>query len=282
MEEAVLQRFAIIVNNDKEAARRLSLEIKSFLTERAREVTVFDSRDVYPDLKEMDLAISLGGDGTVLSAARLAAPWGVPVFPVNLGTLGFMTEANPESWSQELLAILDQSIAPYGRLMLQVQVWRGGSCVFQSAALNEAVVSGGGISKILSLEVQLKTQSLGTYRADGIIVATPTGSTAYSMAAGGPILSPDMDALILNPICPFSLSHRPLVLPGWEQISAGIGEQRTTVLLTVDGQIEFLLASSDEVRISAAPFRAQILGPHHRNFYDVLKTKLNWSGGPDA
>ena len=166
--------------------------------------------------------------------------------------------------------------------MIQVQVWRKEACVFQSAALNEAVVSGSGISKILNLDIRLKQAGLGSYRADGIIVSTPTGSTAYSMAAGGPILSPDMDALILNPICPFSLSHRPLVLPGWEVVHAGIGTQRTGVLLTVDGQIEFALETDDEVRIQAAPFRAQILGPHHRNFYDVLKTKLNWAGGHDA
>jgi len=234
-------------------------------------------------LRDVDFAISLGGDGTVLSTARMLSRFGVPIFPVNLGSFGFITEVGAEDWREDLSQFLEGKLPVFGRLMFQVQVLRKELVVFQESALNEAVISGGGISKLLRLNVSLRNGSLGLYRADGMIIATPTGSTAYSLAAGGPILQPELEAIILNPICPFTLSHRPIVLPGWEEVCVRVDEgQRTSVILTIDGQLDFPLLEGDDIRVSAAPFKAQILCSHKRSFYEVLKHKLNWSGGPDA
>jgi NAD+ kinase len=149
--------------------------------------------------------------------------------------------------------------------------------------LNDAVISASGISKIVKLSVRLSDTPLGRYRADGIIVATPTGSTAYSAAAGGPILHPEMDAMILNPICPFTLSHRPIVVPHDEEIVVEVEEeQRTGLMMTVDGQSEFPLKPDDRIVIRASEEKARIVRSNKRTFYEVLRTKLNWSGGPDA
>ena len=169
------------------------------------------------------------------------------------------------------------------RLMIQGRVRRAGKEEFRTLALNDAVISGAGISKILSLTAYLSRTTIGRYRADGMIVATPTGSTAYSAAAGGPILHPEIDAMILNPICPFTLSHRPLVLPGGETVRILVDpQQRTEVILTLDGQIDFPLKPEDEVLIERAEKPARIFYSKKRNFYEVLRTKLNWAGGPDA
>ena len=280
-----MHRSIIILNYDKPQVLQVATQMEAFFSKRDIESFRIGVKDCSSciDLRDVDLAVVLGGDGTVLSAARMVSPFGIPIFPVNLGTLGFITEVSPEDWPSDLELCLSDGLGSFGRLMFQVQVLRGDTVILKESALNEVAVSGGGISKLLRLGVTLKTSNLGTYKADGMIVATPTGSTAYSMAAGGPILQPDMEAMILNPICPFTLSHRPIVLPGWEQVSIQVeAGQRTSIIATVDGQIEMNLSEGDVVRVSAAPYKAQIFGSNKRSFYDVLRYKLNWSGGTDA
>lgn len=234
-----------------------------------------------------DLAFCLGGDGTVLFAARTIAPLGAPIFPINIGTLGFIAVVHPDQWREVFEEWRLGRLGVSRRLMLDITVNRRSANAVTACCLNDAVISTSGIAKLIRLEVSSmggvpdgKTMSLGHYRSDGLIVATPTGSTAYSVAAGGPILDPEIDALIINPICPFTLSNRPIVVPAGETIIVEVeAEQRSGVLLTVDGQRSFPLEPGDRVFIRKAPREAKIVASDRQGFYRALQTKLNWSGG---
>jgi NAD+ kinase len=280
-----LNLVLIIANKLKTQAHTLADEISKFLEEKGIESHVhYLSRDTELTLeKTPNLAITLGGDGTVLYASRKLAPLGVPILPINLGKFGFITEVGQQDWRKDLNHHIATSLRQGERLMLSTCINRNGTCVNESWALNDAVISGSGISKLINLTVHYGETMLGSYRADGIIIATPTGSTAYSMAAGGPILSPMMDAILINPICPFTLSHRPLVLPVLEDIRIQVAaNQKTDILLTIDGQESVPLIEGDEIIVKQAPKKARILFSDQRNFYDVLRSKLNWSGGTHA
>jgi NAD+ kinase len=280
-----LRRTLIVVNPDKDDAASVLEEVRSFLSLRSVESEVVSHSgegEVFPP-GDFDLLFSLGGDGTVLFSARLAAPRGIPIFPINLGRLGFIAEIGRGEWESCLECYLAGTIKPTERLMLAIEVLRGRETIAKEIALNDAVVSASGIAKIITLKVELSGVPLGGYRADGVIVSTPTGSTAYSLAAGGPILNPTLEAMLINPICAFSLSNRPLVVPDTELIEIKVDRrQRSAVNLTVDGQVLVALEPEDIVRISASPFRARILPAGKLLFYDVLRAKLNWSGGHDA
>ena len=233
-----------------------------------------------------DVAISLGGDGTVLYAARTMSPHGVPVFPVNLGTFGFLAGVQPHGWEDIFRLWLDQKAALSRRLMLELSLERDNKEILLGCCLNDVVISASGIAKVINLRVSYSEPGesgfvkLGTYRSDGLIVSTPTGSTAYSVAAGGPIVDPELEALILNPICPFTLSHRPMVLPAEERVLVEVEEdQRSGVLLTADGQITKKLKSGDRIFLKKAPYPCLLIASGRRNFYSALKTKLSWGGG---
>jgi NAD+ kinase len=282
-----INRVILFINFLKKDAGNLAARIGEILKSRNVEVQSFSSENGDgPKIEgHYDLAFSLGGDGTVLYAARAMAPLGVPIIPVDLGTLGFIAEVPPGSWALVLEQWIRGTAGISRRLMLEVAVERQGKTVKTAACLNDAVISASGIAKLIRLEVQSETypredlMRLGRYRADGLIVATPTGSTAYSMAAGGPILDPELEALIINPVCPFTLSHRPLVLPAREPVIVKIDEeQRSGVLLTVDGQITEALEPGDKIRIRQAPWQVQLVFSERKAFYRALSTKLNWSG----
>lgn len=279
-----VQSILIIANVGKPGARATSDEIERVCGEEGIAAHTFHYEGVAHDLpgtNDYDLAITLGGDGTVLFASRVLAGHGVPILPVNLGEFGFISEVGRHEWRQALRSYLDGEIGVGSRLVVDVTLHRKGREVCSFRGLNDAVVTSGGISRMVQLSVDLSNQTLGIYRADGVIVATPTGSTAYSAAAGGPILHPEMDALILNPICPFTLSHRPIVLPPDEEVRITVvPHQRTEVALTVDGQSLTRLEEGDAVTVRAAAERARIVRSDRRTFYEVLRSKLNWSGGP--
>jgi len=235
------------------------------------------------ELRDIDLAISLGGDGTILSSARLAAPYDIPILPVNLGDFGFITEVAQNEWEQVFEKYQQGFLGISKHIMVDVRVIRNGVETAAFTGLNDAVISAAGISKLVRLYLSISSTEVGKYRADGIIIATPTGSTAYSASAGGPILDPEMEAMIINPICPFTLSNRPLVIQGDSHIFITVQEeQRTDVILTVDGQETFELLPNDTVEIVQAAKKALIIRSDKRNFFEVLRSKLNWSGGPDA
>lgn len=279
-----IRKVLIIANLEKDDAGIVAEEIRSYLSSQGIQVAVFNfrGRPAQPRLADYDLAFSLGGDGTVLFSARILSYSEIPILAVNLGEFGFITEVQRKEWKNAFEQYRDGMLGVGERLMINVSVRRKDREIAQYTGLNDTVISAGGISKLIRLSVRLGDSPVGRYRADGIIVATPTGSTAYSAAAGGPILHPEMEAMILNPICPFTLSHRPLVVPGNELICIDVEEpQRAEVILTVDGQTMFPLLPQDEVEIASAPTKARIIRSDIRTFYEVLRSKLNWSGEPN-
>jgi NAD+ kinase len=202
---------------------------------------------------------------------------------VNLGDFGFITEISSSEWLDALTSYLDGRLSVSRRIMFDAQLRRGEKTLQTFSGLNDAVVRAGDFARIIALRVHLANTYVARYRADGLIVATPTGSTAYSMSAGGPILHPEMDAFILNPICPFTLSNRPIVIPGDEICSLEVEEvQRTEIVLVIDGQESCKLEPKDRVIFSRSDKRTLIIQSNKRNFYEVLRSKLNWAGEPNA
>lgn len=281
----MIQKALVVVNHKKNASKKLVDEIQRHLEGLGIESysTSFDGDLSAIDFGSIDLVISLGGDGTVLFTAGLVAANNIPILAVNLGDFGFITEVSQTEWHDVFEKFRNGEVGLSPRLMLRVSVLREGMNVASYTGLNDCVISSAGISKIIRFRVGLKEDELGEYRADGVIVATPTGSTAYSLAAGGPILDPELEAMIINPICPFTLSNRPIVVPGDEEIRVSLKQQqRTDIILTVDGQKSFTLQPEDVVEIVRAREKALIIRSDTRTFYEVLRTKLKWSGGPDA
>lgn len=282
--EKKIRGVLIAVNEFKQEAQEALAEARSFFSARgvAVKVAAVGSQS-RPDLRGMDLAVSFGGDGTLLYCARLLAGKNIPILAVNLGDFGFITEISKHEWKEALGKFLAGRLEISRRIMLAAQVRRRGATAAEFMSLNDAVVRTSGTPKIIRLQVFVSGTYIGRYRADGVIVATPTGSTAYSMSAGGPILHPEMAALILIPICPFTLSNRPIVIPYDEQVEIVIEEkQRTDLFLTVDGQESFLLLPGDRVVLGKTAEEALIIQSDQRNFYEVLRSKLNWAGEPNA
>jgi NAD+ kinase len=278
-----LERAILFINPKKEHAQALGELVRAELSRRniLCDVFPFEGKVGFRTGSGYRIAFSLGGDGTVLYAARIMAPLEVPVFPVNLGTLGFIAAIRAEEWLEVFESWLGGTAGVSRRLMLEAVVQRKGREVFRGICLNDMVVSASGIAKIIGLRVSSAGMSLGEYRSDGLIAATPTGSTAYSVAAGGPILDPELEALIINPICPFTLSHRPMVLPAGEPVTVEVGaEQRSGVLLTVDGQVTEALEPGDTILITRAPHPALLIASGRGSFYQALRTKLSWLGVP--
>lgn len=238
------------------------------------------SEDVPEDI---NFAISLGGDGTFLSCARAVAGRSIPILPIHLGNFGFITEITQEEWLEALEAWLSGRLEVEERMIVDVSVERKNTSLIQFSGINDAVVSASGISRIVRLSMQIGGFDVGRFLGDGMIFSTPTGSTAYSLASGGPIMVPSMSALILTPICPFSLSWRPMVIPDYDKIVVHIETgQRAELLLTVDGQETFPLKEKDKIVIMGRRNGVKIIKSDRRMFYEVVRTKLGWSGGPHA
>lgn len=226
--------------------------------------------------EKIDLLVVLGGDGTLLSAARALHRHPVPILAVNLGALGFLTSVTLE----ELYPVLEQTLAGKQsvteRMMLEAAVWRDGKAAEAHKALNDAVVTKSALARMLDFDVYVDKSHVGRYRADGLIVATPTGSTAYSLAAGGPIIHPDLDAFVITPICPHMLTNRPLVIPGAAQVEVDASAAEEPAYLTLDGQTGIQLGSTDRVTITKSPTKVKLVRPPNKTYYEILRNKLRW------
>jgi NAD+ kinase len=284
-----IKKILLLVNLRKTAARLLADEMAGEFCRRNVQVAVFTFNNGAGFKQEdgFDIAFSLGGDGTVLSAARLVAPLGVPILPINFGTLGFIAAVPPDEWEEVFGRWVRGDVGISQRLMLEFSLERRGTEIARGSCLNDVVISASGMAKVIRLQVETMFSKgairLGHYRSDGLIVATPTGSTAYSVAAGGPILDPEIEAIIINPICPFTLSNRPVVVPAHETVVVEVeAEQRSGILLTIDGQVTEALEPNDRIYIRRSPYSARLIAADRKEFYKVLRTKLSWSGGPDA
>ncbi len=222
------------------------------------------------------LVIVLGGDGTLLSVARIFAATGTPILSVNLGSLGFLTEVRLADLYTTLESWCDNCHNLDARIMLHSEVVRDGSSVKAFEALNEVVVSKGDIARMGEFTVELDGKKVARFRADGVIVSTPTGSTAYTLAANGPILTPDVDALVVTPICPHLLTLRPIVVRGDASLTIRVEGVPTQCLLTVDGQTGFELHLGDEVRCHRSEYTVNLVRLSESGFFDALRNKLSW------
>ncbi len=229
------------------------------------------------DLPDLDLLLTLGGDGTLLRGARQVARHGTPVLGVNFGHVGFLTSAAPE----ELVSSLDQALSGDiwldERMMLAVRAEApDGTLRGEFLAVNDVVLHKGGVARMIRLAVRANGQEVGSYSADGIILATPTGSTAYSLSAGGPVVAPSVDCIIATPICPHTLAVRPLVLPAEETVSVDVLTPSGDLLLTIDGQEDAQLAPGDCVVVRRAPWRVRLVRFPGQTFFSTLRRKLGW------
>lgn len=225
-----------------------------------------------------DIIIVLGGDGTMLSVARLVGGRGVPILGINLGGLGFITEVN----RNEVFGALEEALAGDSlieeRIMLTAAVYRHSEKVADFVVLNDAVINKGALARIIGLETYVDGLYVTSYRADGLIISTPTGSTAYSLSAGGPILYPTLNSVMVTPICPHTLTNRPLVLPDTVAIEVVLRAESEDVFLTLDGQVGFSLERDDRVTVRKSAFTTKLLIPRQRDYFQVLREKLKWGG----
>jgi NAD+ kinase len=224
---------------------------------------------------QVDLLIVLGGDGTLLSMARAVGDLGVPILGVNLGGLGFLTATTLDEMLPALETLLAGGMEIEERMMLSASLRRGGQSVGEYIALNDVVITKSAMSRIIDLSVTVGGRQAISYRADGLIISTPTGSTASTLSAGGPILFPTMDAVVLTPIAPHTLSNRPIVVPGAQRIEVALLIEQD-VMLTMDGQVGVPLRERDVVEVQKAAARIGLVRFPQKDFFSVLRTKLKW------
>ena len=225
-----------------------------------------------------ELIIGLGGDGTVLSTVRALGDNLRPIFGINLGTLGFLTCLGPADYRQAVQSIVAEKYLLSSRALLDVAIVRGGTSFEEHLGLNDAVISRGALSRLIRLETRVNGSLLTTYNADGLIVATPTGSTAYSLSAGGPLLTPESNVFAITPICPHTLTNRSVVVGDQTVIEVRLGKQEDEVYLTVDGQRGVAMQSDDLVRIRRADRSLLLAMMPDLPFLELARRKLKWSG----
>jgi NAD+ kinase len=226
--------------------------------------------------KSADLILVLGGDGTMIATARMMGDTEVPVLGVNYGGLGYLAEFRIEELYEALESILAGNYRLDRRVMLDVELLRGEEQVTRNRVLNDVVINKSALARIIEIEAYLSQQFVNSFRADGLIVSTPTGSTAYNLSAGGPVIFPSMNAVVITPICPFTLSNRPIVVPDDAYIELRLKTEQEDVALTLDGQVGFPLKIEDHVIIRKSQTTFNLVQPANRNYFDVLRDKLRW------
>ena len=223
-----------------------------------------------------DLVVVLGGDGTLISVARLIGAHEVPILGVNLGSLGFLTEITLD----ELCASVDRYLCGdykiSDRIMLHVAVVRNGSIIEEKRVLNDLVINKGALARIIDLETTINGNYLTTFKGDGLIISTPTGSTGYSLSANGPILYPELECFVITPICPHTLTNRPIVVASDSLVTVELKCIKEDVFLTLDGQVGVELKCGDEIRIRKAEKRTRLIISSSRDYFEILRTKLKW------
>lgn len=226
-------------------------------------------------IENSEVVLAMGGDGTILAAARLIGDSAIPLLGVNLGGLGFLAEVSTDNLYRRMESVLKGEAGIKKRMVLDARFQTSGR-VYHLNALNDVVIHRGGTSRIIKIELHVNQQYFNTYHADGLIIATPTGSTAYSLSSSGPILMPEMEAVILNPICPHTLTARPAVIPGDNQVTIRVLPGDHTISLTIDGQVQYELDDKTEITIRKASYHINSVSFPDSSFFDVLRKKLRW------
>jgi NAD+ kinase len=282
------QRIGIITKPNEPRAAELAAriaewaaahEINLFVNDRVKDLPPgtfsASARDIADNC---EVLVALGGDGTMIATARLVSGRGTPVLGVNLGTLGYLTEFAVEDVIPALEAVVRGEYEVDHRMMLDWRVMRDGDQVGAGTALNDVVVNKSALARIIDIDCTVGNYYVTTYRADGLIIATPTGSTAYNLSAGGPIIAPGVEAVAIAPICPHTLTNRPLVLPHQAEIRLRINTREQEVMLTSDGQTGMPLMSDDRVEIRKSAKTFNTISAKDRDYFDILRNKLKWSG----
>jgi NAD+ kinase len=223
-----------------------------------------------------DLMLVLGGDGTMIATARMIGDREVPVLGVNYGGLGYLAEFRIEELYHALESILSGNFRLDKRVMLDVELKRRDESITRKRVLNDVVINKSALARIIEIEAYLNQHFVNSFRADGLIISTPTGSTAYNLSAGGPVIFPSMNAVVITPICPFTLSNRPIVVPDNATIELLLKTAQEEVTLTLDGQVGFELNVEDRVVIRKSSVTFNLVQPSNRNYFDVLRDKLRW------
>ncbi|MBN1355577.1 NAD(+)/NADH kinase [bacterium] len=225
---------------------------------------------------QTDLVIVLGGDGTILRVARLLEDHQTPIMAVNLGGLGFLTSFTPEEMLQELDKILQNRFQVLNRLMLQTRLFRDNTLIYENTILNDVVFKESTLSRIIKLSTWVDDVPITTYHGDGLIISTPTGSTGYSLSAGGPIICSHLKAIILTPICPHSFAHRPIVIGPEQVVEVRLESSHGEVSLTIDGQVRYAMQYRDKVLVTGAPVQTRLIQNPNTTYFQVLSHKLKW------
>ena len=271
------KRAAVLYHPKIKATEPIARNIHAWLLDQGIDswlALTWDEEDVRPHLAETDLAIVLGGDGSMLRAARMAAGQDVYILGVNMGRLGFLTEVNPANWQVHLPQVLAGDYWVEQRMMLEAEAWRGDTLLGRYLALNEVVISRGTLARVVELRTEIDGDSLTTYVADGLIVSTPTGSTAYALAVGGPILPPDLRNILVIPIAPHLTLDRAIVLSEGSTVCVRVGTDHEAIL-TVDGQFAFELKDDDRVEVHTSKSVSRFIRLGKRTyFYHLLLERL--------
>ncbi len=279
-----MKLIGVVLKHKSGRAQEAFRELKNRLQSKDIDYVLILSRkgglhdEAREKIPRCDLAVAFGGDGTLLFAARLFSRYNVPILGINLGGLGFITEFRESEAVECVECFLEGRHTYEERMMIEVSCGTGGGIQSRDTGLNDLVVNSGGISRLIELELSTDHTLIGTYRSDGIIVATPTGSTAYSLSAGGPILDPITDAFVISPICPHSLGARPLVVPAEREIVITVLPTDRPVTATIDGQVAHELGQGDRVTVVRSEQVTRLVSTGSRSYYDIVREKLYWKG----
>jgi NAD+ kinase len=286
----VIKKIGIVANTEKEKSAECTIQLKAWalnqgievffeegIARKIGETAGLDRRDL---ASQVDLLVVLGGDGTILRTVRFVSEYDIPIVGINLGEFGYLTEVNLNEMFSALELIVKGEFQTEKRMMLDITIHLGAETIRQQSILNDVVITRGNLSRILNLETTVNDRYLTTFRADGIIISTPTGSTAYSLSAGGPIVFPEQDSFIINPICPFTLTNRPIIIPDNAEIKVIMWTKGQGATLTLDGQVSYTMKSGDIMTIKKSRYVTNLVSSPHRDYMEILRTKLGWGGSP--
>jgi NAD+ kinase len=280
-----MKKIGIIGKTGKQETLDILTELAPWLKSKGHEVYVDIENATVMNIEGtprsqmsalVDMVIVLGGDGTMIGVARLVAEKGIPILGVNIGGLGFLTAVSRDELYEVLDRVLVDDCPIEERIMLNACVLRHSECIAEYIVMNDVVVNKGALARIIDLETYVNNTYISTFKADGLIVSTPTGSTAYALSAGGPILYPTINSIVLAPICPHTLTNRPIVLPDDVKIEIMLRSLNEDVFLTIDGQMGFSLRQNDIIEVKKSQYRARLYIPCERDYFEIIRTKLKW------
>jgi NAD+ kinase len=287
-----MKRIGIIAKQNKPEAVTITGRLVEWLQPKGVEVYIEEGieKSLRPNLRapflnpvkreeipsHAEMIIVLGGDGTLLSVARLVGSHEVPILGVNLGGLGFLTEIRLEELYRVLERVIQGDFVTDERVVFHAAVIRRGERLAEFIVLNDAVINKGALARIIDLETTINGEYLTTFKSDGLIISTPTGSTAYNLSAGGPIVYPSLHCIIITPICPHTLTNRPIMIPDDVEVRAILKSKQQEVILTLDGQQGFVLEFGDVVEVKKAEGKILLIKSPYRHYFEVLREKLKW------